>query len=347
MKAYPQNFVELKSLKTITVSEENMFYTVIDNVLFSKDKKELIKFPPKSEKSEYRVPDYVTRISQNAFDDCTGLKVVRLPENIDPDKLLAPETLRFESENINNGYTAIEYMGDFIYYETGENEHGKWLRIKKVSDNNSDKKFLIPEEFNFLNITIDPTVYTHDMIECVDAGNLTKISPWLFRQSKVQKVILSEDLKVIDQCAFEGCTNLREIVIPEGVERIEWCAFTYSGLLEVTIPKSVNYIGGKAFEGCKALEKIVICEGELKKLGNDYPENVQCFNNIGDNVQIYLPESIETINENEFRCFIYGVHGGIGWQDKYPENMNIYTKKGSCSEAWAIEKGFNPKEWEN
>ena len=55
----------------------------------------------------------------------------------------------------------------------------------------------------------------------------------------------------IGEYAFQNCTNLTSITIPEGVTSIGSSAFYYcTGLTSVTIPEGVTSIGGRAFSGC-------------------------------------------------------------------------------------------------
>ena len=57
--------------------------------------------------------------------------------------------------------------------------------------------------------------------------------------------------------AFEGCSGLTSISIPEGVEIIGGDAFyECRGLTSISIPSSVEIIGGDAFFGCKGLTSI-------------------------------------------------------------------------------------------
>ena len=57
--------------------------------------------------------------------------------------------------------------------------------------------------------------------------------------------------------AFEGCTALTSVTIPNSVTTIGYDTFRgCTGLTSVTIPKSVTSIGGSAFSGCTGLKKI-------------------------------------------------------------------------------------------
>ena len=56
---------------------------------------------------------------------------------------------------------------------------------------------------------------------------------------------------VIGERAFEGNTAIAAVVIPEGVQKIDWFAFYgCSALLDVTLPASVTLIGHAVFDGC-------------------------------------------------------------------------------------------------
>ena len=56
-----------------------------------------------------------------------------------------------------------------------------------------------------------------------------------------------------------GCTSLREVVIPDGVQKITVSAFeNCTSLSEIIIPNSVTDIGEDAFRGCKNLTHIYI-----------------------------------------------------------------------------------------
>lgn len=58
-------------------------------------------------------------------------------------------------------------------------------------------------------------------------------------------------VKKIGERAFEGNTALAAVVIPTGVEAIDWFAFyDCSSLLDITLPSTVTSIGHAVFDGC-------------------------------------------------------------------------------------------------
>lgn len=64
---------------------------------------------------------------------------------------------------------------------------------------------------------------------------------------------------IINQRAFEGCSNLINIIIPDGVTSIDHYAFSYcSELVSIDIPDSVVSIGGSVFVNCSKLISITL-----------------------------------------------------------------------------------------
>ena len=70
-------------LETITVSEDNEYYKTVDNVLFSKDGKDLLYAASKGLSDTYTVPDGVVKINEQAFDFLPNLEKVVLSDSVE------------------------------------------------------------------------------------------------------------------------------------------------------------------------------------------------------------------------------------------------------------------------
>ena len=70
-------------LENLTVSPENKVYSSEDNVLFNKDKTELILYPAGITDTEYILPDTVCKISDSAFANNTYLEKLSLNQGLE------------------------------------------------------------------------------------------------------------------------------------------------------------------------------------------------------------------------------------------------------------------------
>ena len=69
--------------------------------------------------------------------------------------------------------------------------------------------------------------------------------------------------------AFEHCSSLTSVTIPNSVTSIRDCAFQWcSGLTSITIPNSVTTIGEFAFRGCSSLTSVTI-PNSVTSIGNN------------------------------------------------------------------------------
>lgn len=91
----------------------------------------------------------------------------------------------------------------------------------------------------------------------------------------------------IHSYAFDNCSGVTKIILPDSIKTIESFAFSSCGMLEISIPASVSTIGASAFYGCKALKKLALPEG-LKTIRR------QLFTYSGVQA-VYIPASVTSI----------------------------------------------------
>ena len=97
-------------------------------------------------------------------------------------------------------------------------------------------------------ITSDGKTYTVSMIGSFAFNQCTGLT----------KVVIPNSVTIIKGYAFSGCTGLSTVVMGEGVTVIEEAAFfRCPSLTSITIPSSVISIGGGAFSGC-GLTKVIV-----------------------------------------------------------------------------------------
>ena len=102
----------------------------------------------------------------------------------------------------------------------------------------------------------------------------------------------------IGNCAFDRCSGLTSITIPNSVTSIGERAFcSCSGLTSVTIPNSVTTIGSGAFNGCSRLTSVTI-PNSVTTIGSG------AFNGCSGLTSVTIPNSVTSIGNYAFlQCY--------------------------------------------
>ena len=123
---------------------------------------------------------------------------------------------------------------------------------------------------------------------------------------------IKDGTKWIGSDAFEGCTGLTSIDIPNSVTSIGYSAFAYcTGLTSVTIPNSVTSIEGSAFEGCTGLTSVTI-PNSVTSIGS------WAFHRCTGLTSVTIPNSVTSIGSGAF----------------YRVNNIVYTGSASSYYPW-------------
>ncbi|MBE6685685.1 MAG: hypothetical protein E7591_00445 [Ruminococcaceae bacterium] len=84
---------------------------------------------------------------------------------------------------------------------------------------------------------------------------------WYWENVPFTKVVFSETLKSIGECAFKSAEHLESVIIPEGIERISYGAFyNCTSLKTVKISSSVCCIEDYAFYNCTSLSDVYLTD---------------------------------------------------------------------------------------
>ena len=197
------------------------------------------------------IPNSVTRIGSNAFYNCSGLTSVTIPNSVTSIRWKAFENCSgLTSVTIPNSVTGI-----------GDSAFSGCTGLTSVTIPNS---VISIGDYVFENCTGLTSVN-------VDASNpnYSSIDGVLFNKDRTELILYPAEKKgaysipnsviSIKNKAFANCTGLTSVTIPNSVTSIGDSAFSgCTGLTSVTIGNSVTSIGNSAFYGCTGLISILI-----------------------------------------------------------------------------------------
>ena len=120
-------------------------------------------------------------------------------------------------------------------------------------------------------------------------------------RTDITSVVIPDTVLDIGRYAFDGCSNLTEVNIPEGVRSLYGYAFRNCiSLTEVIIPDSVTWVERATFDGCRGLTTLIIGNG-ITNLA------VEMFRNCSSLTNVIIPDSVTMIGNNDPT----NTHGGV------------------------------------
>ena len=257
-------FVGCDGLEKIIVDKRNPYYKDIDGVLYSKDGKQLVRYPIGKLDAYFNVPQEVTTIVERAFSGCKNLIGVSIPHGV--------TTIAFSTFDNCNKLANVAIPNSVII-----------IGGAAFSNCNSLEYIEIPGGVTkigasaFLNCTSLKNVSIPDSVKLIEGDAFEKcsalesmelpsgikaIANYTFMGcERLERVTIPNSVTSIGESAFSSCSNLISVKIPNGLTSIAKAAFSgCSNLASVSISDSVTFIGGNAFEYCASLRRITVNE---------------------------------------------------------------------------------------
>lgn len=130
-----------------------------------------------------------------------------------------------------------------------------------------------------------------------DANPIKYSHNFYIDNAEIKNLVIPEGVEAIGTCAFYKCTNLTSVTIGNSVTEIGLGAFSgCSGLTSITIPNSVIKIGGFVFSHCGSLTSVII-PNSVTTIGE------YAFFGCSALTSITIGDSVTSIGRNAFgRC---------------------------------------------
>lgn len=233
------------------------------------------------------IPSSITTIGKYAFYGCTSIKTIEFSQG-----LLNIGKLAFSSckglENLNLPNT-LKIIDEFAFSECSS--------LKKIN---------IP--YSVTEIGVSAFSWCENLEEIsVDEENESYSSENKILYSKYKSILIccpagiketevkiSSDTKTVNDYAFNGCKNLKKIIIPEGVNSIGNNGFSSCiNLTYIFLPDTVEYLGYSVFYNCTNLKNVKLSK-MLKEIEPASFEQCIALESL------VIPEKIEKISVGAF-----------------------------------------------
>ena len=184
-------FSECSKLTTIIVSDNHPYYSVVDDVLFNKEKTVICIFPEGKKDSQYSIPNSVKTIQNGAFTNCVNLQSINIPDSVDAIGMYAFEgCTNLKSIVFPRNIQILEYCV----------LHG----CSKLSS------VVLPEKLK--TISTLAFCWCENLAEIDIPEGITTIQYGAFDScKKLSKLSLPKSVSRIDENAFNGCYSLKTI----------------------------------------------------------------------------------------------------------------------------------------
>ncbi|MDD6097810.1 MAG: leucine-rich repeat protein [Oscillospiraceae bacterium] len=176
----------------------------------------------------------VTEIAENAFQDCSLLESVTIPESIT--KIGDRAFSGCSSLNSITIPDSVSSVGGGLFYNC--------TNLQECN---------LPAQISWLNSYID------------NSKKYNEYYGFFEKCKSLKEINLPDSLTYIGIKVFSGCSSLESVIIPGKITTIERLSFAgCDSLKDVIIPKNVTKIDNMAFAECEQLENITILNPECE-----------------------------------------------------------------------------------
>ena len=181
-------FSGCKNLIGIDVDKRNFKFMSEDGILFNKEKTSLIKYPPKKENTNYKIPDGVSGIAYGSFDYSNNLITIEIPNSVTYIGGNAfANCINLINITLPNSLTRIEYS--------------TFMECSSLNN------VILPKNLEFIQSQAFLGCSSLKNIEI--PGSVTSIGDRAFSScSSLSSIIIPKEVTSIGSGVFNSCSNL-------------------------------------------------------------------------------------------------------------------------------------------
>ena len=212
---------------------------------------------------EYIIPGMWYRIGSYAFNGCSSLTSVSLPN------------VEIIGDNAFKGCSGLTSVSLPCVTSIGKNAFNGCSGLKEVTIPNHVESIGYGAFLNCSSLT-SVTINSNSVVSKDNFYVETVLKS--FFGTQVKNYIIGDQVTRIGKYAFYGSTGLKSVTIPNSVTSIGDCAFNgCSGLTSIIIPNSVTSIGENAFKGCSGLKDVYVMSEDQSSIDCNETSFTGCY----------------------------------------------------------------------
>ena len=280
---------QIEALCKDTYIKDDVFMSQIEKFEYEENSTEQIFIYGMKDKKATRavIPYGVTCIERHAFEDMESLGSVDIPETM--------EEIYDDAFAGCKSLVSIRIPKSVTFIAPG-------------AFRGCDNLFEIEvDEENEFYTSVDGVLFSKDMDEIVQfppgydeayeyiiPGTVTTVLPEAFAEvSRIDRIVLTDSIKKIEERAFWHCTSLRGEQSPGGVTELGAGAFTgCEKLVAIRLGQGLARIPENAFSSCSCLKEITLHDSvrEIGKCAFAYCEELRQVNIVGNKKTYKAPK---------------------------------------------------------
>ena len=199
-------------LKAYEIDEDNPYYTVVDGVVFSKDLSTLVAFPSAYPKKHYNVPDTTLTIGSHAFSDAQ-IESIDLPDGLSEIEDWAFDFCTIQSINLPE---SVKKLGRGAFRCCRHLEH---ITLSSGLTEIPTQAFSSCTKLKIIDVPSSVRRLYYSAVAWCDG---------------LEQLILHDGLEeIVDEGPMLGCSgNLREVILPKTLKKIQGGMFNYSPFIK-------------------------------------------------------------------------------------------------------------------